>query len=385
MFFERCADMKRPLTLLAVLTLTSLALGQVVYTVDYSGTSLRTVDPTTGLTLTAVPTAFPMQGLAIDPVSGNAYVVDQGFPRSLYLINLTTGATTLIGSTGLQISGLTMDASGNLYGIEGDGGTTPGSLHAISTVTAGATLLATYGSPGADGEEIAWNPADGLIYRLDRQLLSSIDPNAAFAETAIVNTGVCEINGMGFSPSGDILASSICNTFNSITTAGVVTALPALDHQASDIAMGPPPPPSPFPGTGEDLITENSVNGGGYVTADSVTLNIGDTIAVRHLSPGGTFDLLEFVAYGSVAPTGSAVSTPFPGIHLLSGGTVFSTVSGGLPGVPLTLPPGGVAWAGVHIGGALSGVSALVQGASITGTAVNMIFASTDGFLIAFN
>ena len=54
-------------------------------------------------------------------------------------------------------------ASWQLIGVTGDGATTPESLFALNTANASATFLMSLGQ-GQDGETIAFNPVNGLVY-----------------------------------------------------------------------------------------------------------------------------------------------------------------------------------------------------------------------------
>lgn len=67
--------------------------------------------------------------------------------NSLYIINLSTGAQTYVGSFGIDGSmvALFCSASGLLYGIEARGTTAHGSFYSINKTTGSATLIATYG------------------------------------------------------------------------------------------------------------------------------------------------------------------------------------------------------------------------------------------------
>ena len=106
---------------------------------DGAGSSLYTVNLTTGATSLVGSSGTFGDGLGING-SGAAFAVDGIFTDSLYSVNLTTGALTLIGGLGLgDIStqfGLTF-ADGTLYGLSPGG-----QLYTFNTTTGAATLVA---------------------------------------------------------------------------------------------------------------------------------------------------------------------------------------------------------------------------------------------------
>jgi hypothetical protein len=115
---------------------------------------LWTFTPTAG-SAALVGTCNPgMDGLAFNS-AGVLYGLDEGCDK-LYTINPATGATTLIGNTGLAFpvssAGLAFDSAGNLYaGIAGGllGG--PSSLYKINPATGAATLVGPIGFKDVSG------------------------------------------------------------------------------------------------------------------------------------------------------------------------------------------------------------------------------------------
>jgi hypothetical protein len=83
--------------------------------------------------------------------------------RVLALIDLNTGVARQLGNLGDNFAALTFDASGQLYGITGDGATVPETLYSIDKLTGVKTLKYSMGN-GADGEAIAFNPQDSSFY-----------------------------------------------------------------------------------------------------------------------------------------------------------------------------------------------------------------------------
>ncbi|HEV3166557.1 MAG TPA: PEP-CTERM sorting domain-containing protein [Isosphaeraceae bacterium] len=115
-------------------------------------------------------------GLAI-PARADFYATDwssTGAISNLYDLNPTTGAATLVGSTGVRLLiGITADTNGTLYSVsENDSG--PSNLYTINPTTGLATLVGSLGVATAEGD-LAINPATGTLYvanALSDQLLT---------------------------------------------------------------------------------------------------------------------------------------------------------------------------------------------------------------------
>jgi hypothetical protein len=150
---------------------------EVLYTVSSTGDDLlRSVDPATAATLTSVPITLAGKvvqhatGLATHPATGELFALlvlqGQGQSRELVKVNPLTGIATSIGNTGRNFAGLAFDASGVLYGVTGDPLAelpNPETLFVIDQTNATSTLKVVLGA-GSDGEAIAFNPVDGLMY-----------------------------------------------------------------------------------------------------------------------------------------------------------------------------------------------------------------------------
>jgi hypothetical protein len=92
----------------------------VMYAVDGASghpTSLYVLDPSNGSVLRMIgPTGFShVTGIDFDPTTGILYGVSNALDQ-LITIDTTTGAGTLVGSTGRQIPDISFDSTGTLYG-----------------------------------------------------------------------------------------------------------------------------------------------------------------------------------------------------------------------------------------------------------------------------
>jgi hypothetical protein len=126
--------------------------GRILYgaTINGSGgpSSLRTLNPSTGASSLIGPTGVgPISGLAFDTNTSVMYGIAGGSgPANLYTINLSSGAATLVGTTSMQAGSLEFGPDGNLYA----GGTGPdaGNLFRINPGTGASTLVGPTGFTG---------------------------------------------------------------------------------------------------------------------------------------------------------------------------------------------------------------------------------------------
>ena len=130
-------------------------------------------------------------GLSRDPVTGDIYaMLKVGAPgRVLHTLDPLTGIATPIGDTGDNVANIAWDATGStLYGVTGDGAATSEGLFTVDPTTGVLTQVAALGA-GSDGESIAFNPNDGLVYHFSGRdtngAFESLDPNNGFALTSI--------------------------------------------------------------------------------------------------------------------------------------------------------------------------------------------------------
>jgi exosortase sorting signal-containing protein len=139
--------------------------GPFLLTVDLTGAFLTTTE----ITL-AGETVNGCTGMAKDPTTGTCWMIlnitepETTNPRVLVTVDEETGVATLIGDTGNAFSTIAFDASGTLYGVTGDGASSnPETLFTLNKTTGMPTIVQALGN-GDDGEAIAFNPQDGLLY-----------------------------------------------------------------------------------------------------------------------------------------------------------------------------------------------------------------------------
>ncbi len=176
-------------------------------------------------------------------------------PRILATIDPNTGIANPIGNAQETFASIAFIADGTLYGVTGNGGATPETLFTISLNDGSPTFVQTLGN-GTDGEAIAFNPNDGLIYHLSGNLPINVD---SIFETVNPNNGVVtpftlsgETGGFGeqtalVHQSGNVLLAAEFQEIHTITTGGVVQFVGFLDHSSKGLAYDCAVPPSNVP------------------------------------------------------------------------------------------------------------------------------------------
>jgi hypothetical protein len=211
------------------------------YTVSPYGSNLVQYDLISGLSLSDAPitlSGFTVEagtGLATDPITCSVYGILklQGeATRSLVTINTGTGEATLVGDTGKRFAGITFDLAGNLYGVTGDGeADLPSSLYSINKTTGAASLIVQFNTTGDGGETIAYNPVDGFIYHFSGSEDELVFQKVNLGDNSITDISLStfweeEFFGMTYAASENLfIASTIENEILRVSASGVVSDL----------------------------------------------------------------------------------------------------------------------------------------------------------------
>jgi hypothetical protein len=139
-----------------------------LYGIDNTTRELGTLNLADGsfasiVAVTGVDAAFTISGLTIDPSDGTAYVsAVNGTTMNLYMLNLGTGVATLIGSdaTVPLLIDIAIGPQGVMYGH--DIGTD--SIYTIDTSTGAATLVGLTGLASNFAQGLDFDNADGTLY-----------------------------------------------------------------------------------------------------------------------------------------------------------------------------------------------------------------------------
>jgi hypothetical protein len=179
--------------------------------------------------------------------------------RRLVTLDERTGIATNVGDTGHRFAGIAFAGNGTLYAIEGDGGGVAESLFTVSTTDASSVLFKELGA-GSDGETIAFNPDDGLLYHASG-IGTPNNPNGEkFDRINLTTQAVTNVPLSGFDyeeltalthSSGGFFAGDVGNAttdmprFFRITASGAVTYLGNMDHVSKGLVLAAPAPPVP--------------------------------------------------------------------------------------------------------------------------------------------
>jgi len=279
-------------SIMSIVTTSGFA-DSVLLGIDNEGPFLDVVDSMTGAHESTIDIILPNEiilssnGLAVDPVTNEMYAAvklssQTGPGRNLIRIEPETGAATNIGNMGQPIASLAFDSDGVLYAVSGDclsvsgcgGAAIPETLFTVNTSSANLTLFQTLGDgiaePGLDnGEAIAFNPTDGMMYHLSGKgaglIFEKINLSGGVI-TPIPLSGIpfvsldLEAIGFTFDPAQNLFVGSLINwdaeptdsNFVTLTPGGFLTLVGSLDFPWKDYAFYEFPPDSDGDGVPDD-------------------------------------------------------------------------------------------------------------------------------------
>lgn len=142
---------------------------------------------------------FDFGEIAWDESTGTMWMIDGWAQRSLYTVDITTGAATLVGFHGESLFGLEFDpTTGILYGS----GYGPSGLFTFDQATADATFV---GDPLIDGDGLAWDSLRSQMVAIQGGggAVFSIDL-ANGASAVLSQEGFINNCGFGYEPIGDL-------------------------------------------------------------------------------------------------------------------------------------------------------------------------------------
>lgn len=252
--------MKRSSLVIALLAVLSViarpaSAASILYGATGSGgapSSLYTIDTTTGAATLVGAIGFSVTGLAFDPTTGILYggTSNVAAVSELITIDPLTGAGTSVGAygTGSQtMADITFDASGQLFGF-----LEPGSddLYRINKATGAATVVGD--SPGSAVTGLAFGPT-GTLYLESVGTLRTLDPTTG-ALVANIGTSPRPVGmGMDFSDAGVLFAiervgggATGARTLVTVDiTNGAVTTVGATIAGLDSLAFAPAAVPEP--------------------------------------------------------------------------------------------------------------------------------------------
>lgn len=255
---------------LFLISFTTSATAQTLYSCQssFDGTFpfLHTINPNSGATLStteitlAGETFRGCNGMAKDPQTGVCYIMANvgtpGVPsaRILATIDVDTGVATAVGNAEQTFATIAFTDDSTLYGVTGNGGGTPETLFRIDPSNGQTTLIAPLGN-GDDGEAIAFNTLDGLMYHGSGDGDPYNEPGGQIFEAISINPGLIQIfprtlqgpavsdfsfeeqSSMVYRSNDVFLSGTIDELFFSITADGFVTQLGDMDHVSKGLAF----------------------------------------------------------------------------------------------------------------------------------------------------
>lgn len=216
------------------------ALAIPLYAVDRGSAELSVLDTATGLVDSSVTMTLAGQtikgatSLTFNHITGELWgllKLSGEDARELVTIDPVTGIVTSHGNTGisdagLRFSGLDFDNSGTLFGVTGDGSlTSPETLFILSQADASSTFHQFLGN-GDDGETIAFNADNGLMYHASGWLMTvfeTVDLVSSVINNIPLSGEFDETNALTYAGNGLFYSSLIGDGLFSLTADGVST------------------------------------------------------------------------------------------------------------------------------------------------------------------
>jgi hypothetical protein len=168
------------------------------YASSYNSVSLLTIDTTTGNLTTIGNLSLVMNGLAYDATTDKLYgcAYDGSANSILYEINYYNGTYTQVGiiSAGIMI-GLAANSHGNIYGIN----ISDDALYSINKTTGAGTVIGPLGYNISYAQDIAFDKDNDKLYGTlyaTEGLLCEIDTTSG--AVTVYNTTPCELTGLAF-------------------------------------------------------------------------------------------------------------------------------------------------------------------------------------------
>ncbi len=196
-----------------------------MYIIDYNDGAIKKVEVATGDITTVGPAGLVSgdtpTGLTCDKTNGTMYATStNGTESLLYTIDPATGASTIVGPTGIPaLIDIAIDGEGQMYGydIVGD------NAYKIDKATGTSTLIGSIGFDASYAQGMCWDPESDAIYMAaynastsagELRLLDKVTGN-----TAVIGSLPGEIDGFAF-PGGCCSLWAFINPSSGIVEAG---------------------------------------------------------------------------------------------------------------------------------------------------------------------
>ena len=240
-----------------------------MYVIDYNDGAIKKVEVATG-NVTIVGYAGLVSGdtptgLTCDKASGIFYASStNGTESLLYTIDPATGASTVIGPTGIPaLIDIAIDRTGQMYGydIVGD------NAYKIDKATGASTMIGSIGFDASYAQGMCWDPVSDAIYMAAYNASTGAGELRSFdkvtGNTAVLGSLPGEIDGFAF-PGGMPNWASISPASGVIAAGGTQTVTVTFDGNYI------PPQKDPLAG---NLIFHSDPNVGQATVALSMFIN----------------------------------------------------------------------------------------------------------------
>lgn len=222
---------------IAVLLVTGSSLTAQTYygaiSPEASTGQLDIIESSTGATVSS--TSITVAGSSINGITGMAHdassnttyvLVKQSSTISLGVIDLSSGDLSNLISLSEKMAGLAITPAGIAYGVTGDGADTPETIYEID-LNNGDISLNTQPGTGDDGEALAYNTNDGLLYRYGGGLVfQSIDPSNSTVTDIFLSHGVDNYaHALYYNPGTNNFSFAAGDSLYELATNGVLTGI----------------------------------------------------------------------------------------------------------------------------------------------------------------
>jgi hypothetical protein len=297
-----------------------------LYAMSTNSADLYTVNLTSGKATVVFDTGFTASGDLAFETDGSLYLTA---PTDLVKIDLSDDTATDVGKMGVTLFGLVVDSSGNMYGGEGNGGSTA-IMFSVNTTTGAATeigAIADASSLGLYGLSFDYPPLpppplEGTTTSLQASPLSSV-----YGQSIALSAAVSPAAGSSGVPTGSVTFYDGTINLGTSPLSGEIATLPVdnltVGMDAITATYSGDPHFKPSPSSIVDVT----------VAKDETSV-----ILTPSANPGGVFQPITFEAVVSPLVPGSG--TPTGSVTFYHGATDLGTAT--LVGGAATLPVGGL-------------------------------------------
>ncbi len=315
----------------------------LLYSIDEAAPILHTVDRNDGSSVSSIAITLAGQtitggtALAEQPDSGLLYAMvslESPGTQLLVTIDATTGVATSVGDPGDAFAALAFGDDGTLFALTGDDSLAFEALYTLSPVDATPTFERDLDN-GNDGEVLAFNEDDGLLYHGSGrgvvndpagQIFESIVPSDPFSITNVpLPDELGEVRGITWSGNlGSFLAVNRSLGLYEIETDGSFNRLGDLDHVAAGLAWDGANSTLYSVDRDSDLLREIDPADGSTLSSIAITVagqNVFGSVGLAlHPISGDLFALLDD---DDVPAEGRRLVTidPMTGVATVKGGT----------------------------------------------------------------